>query len=182
MKHSKVDLGQIEALLNIIGGEIGLQALLSNAGELKAFTPEQRRQLAFLQSYEKAVTLRNLLRGWDKYGSKDGVSHFAIMISHLTHRARNFAESAIHSNQPLEDHVQRDLIDQIEAIKLKVVEFQTREGITLTHLWWLDEIKNGLRRNDPLKVFQFACALNAYVQGTEALNDLFLAPVDEVDK
>lgn len=180
MKYPKMDWGLMEAVVNKLGGMAGVRAFLSGDKKLEGQTREEEMEIAFLESYQKALIIRDFLRGWGNYGSKDGGSHFAIMVSDLTDRARNFSETAIRSNAEMEGRVKTELLDEIEAVKLKVVEFETREGIKLSRMWWLNVIKTGLRENDSVKVLEFSIALKTYISGLDELNDLLLAPAQKI--
>jgi len=176
MKYGELNLGQIEALVNILGGFGVVKAIIDGQGEVSGFKEER----AFLKSLDKCLAIRNMLRGFDCYGSEDGVSHFRIVVSNVAERAMNLAERAINENRQFNEQFKNEIIEKIDLAIYKLVEFKVRDGEGFEFAQdCLEEIKKRLIKGDKLGVFKCACSLINFLRGVETLNNLILAQFDK---
>ncbi len=183
MKYGKLNLGQIEALVNKLGGEWVVRAILADSHKIVPQGVEDIEKIAFLQSYEKCFAVRNMLRAWDCYGSEDGVSNFRMAASNVADRAGNLAEQAINENSQFNEQFKGEIIENIDLALCKLVEFKVRDGEGFEFAQGcLEEIKQRLLKGDKLGVFKYACSLRSFLRGVETLNDLILTRVDNVHR
>lgn len=176
MKYGELNLGQIEALVNVLGGFGVVKAILDGQGKVSGFKEER----AFLKSLDKCLAIRDMLRGWDCYSSEDGLSHFRIVASNVADRAMNLAERAINENSQFNEQFKGEIIEKIDLALCKLVEFKVRDGEGFEFAQGcLEEIKKRLLKGDKLGVFKCACSLRSFIKGVETLNDLLLTQFDK---
>ncbi len=178
MKYGELSLNQVEALANKLGGLGAVKAVLADRGEVSDFGPER----AFIKSLNKCLAMREMLRAWGQYGHEDGVSTFMIVVNHVTQQSQCIAEDAIDKKCSMDEHLKDIIIEKIEFLFREIVRFQTLDGDGFEHAkGHLEEIKNGLKSGDPIKVLKDACRLGGYLRGMGELNDMVLAPFDRAN-
>jgi hypothetical protein len=149
------------------------------SGEL---TRDEKKEQAFGKSYQKALKIRDLLRGWGDYGSRDGTSHFSHLFHHVCEVAENYALRLIQGDKNSFLKRKEVLVDFVTELQLKVVEFQTREEIGLNIISSLGILKEALEHEAGTEILKIAIRLASFRQGIEWTNDLMLAPSDKLNE
>ncbi len=184
-KYAEYTGGQIEAVLNMVGGKPVMNALLNGKGKLTyngeppVRSREERAEAAFADSYKTAITLRNFFRGWGKYDSEDGLSHFAIRASRLADLARNCGTNALTENRPVNPERLEELREGVEFVTRKAEVFEAVEGIKL-NLNGLELIRLGVRENNTTQLVAGGYSLEAYLAGAAWANDTLMAPANKI--
>ena len=183
-KYAKYTGGQTEALMNMVGGEPVIDALLAGKGQL-SYTGEapvrsrdERAEAAFSDSYKTALTLRNFFRGWGKYDNHDG-QQFSLKVSHLADLASNCGTNAITKNQPVHPDRLEELRAGLEIVCQKLAVFVALEGIEL-NLNGLNLIRQGVRENNVVLLVAGGYSLSAYLAGAAWVNDALMAPANKI--
>ncbi len=168
----------MEAVVNKLGGMEGVENFLSSKTEvlpvLPSKDPVQRAERTFFGSYKSASALYRFLHGHDEYSSKDGLC-CKYRASRLASRAYNISEAVIQKtgDSPLTEKIKEEMFDEIENILGSMREFKTRENFEIPCLG-INEIKEGLRKNDYFLMLKGACRLGTSLWVAGQLNDLLL--------
>jgi len=169
-KYSELTQGQIEAVINKLGGMLGLKYFLSDG----TWTANHKDEIAYSRGFDSTRALRDLLRGWGKYETKDnsGCDIFSVLLSNVTDRSTNLSRRALEEHSEVSQEICDSIIDKIDELKRILAEFRVRENIPFELEGWLNRIRDGLRQKDYFKVFETAAKLRGYVTGVEWHNDL----------
>ncbi len=126
MKYGDVRLGGVEALINSVGGEAGLQLILQGKTKLEDLVggPETAQKLRFLKGLPELLDLRDFLRGWGKYHH----NMFSVDFGRFVDRSLNICLSALEESKSLHPANARDLLVQAGDLKNRVIAYEAASG------------------------------------------------------
>lgn len=178
MKYARLDLGQIEALVNKLGGMGAVEALLEGSSELT-----QKEERAWLRTLDKALAVRDILQAKGEYRHDDGVSTFRLMVSQAIDQVRNITERAIAENSAIDQEVVQRVIEKIDFALGELLKFEVRSGTGLEDVQFqLKKIKGVLQKGDRLSILKLVYWLRGYLSGAETLISLLLVEFDKANE